>query len=127
MKKVNDTYLWNEYLASVIPLASDHKEADLPPRLKVKRAPALAVSYCLDLHQKTLQEAYQTTLSFIEKHYRLGSKQIQIITGKGREGKGAIRSEFQGWLDTAAFKKYIREWKWTNDKGAILLWFKKSK
>ena len=75
----------------------------------------------------TVQDAYDLTLSFIEKHYCLGTKKIQIITGKGREGKGLIRSEFPGWLDTTIFKQYIREIKWTNDKGAVNLWLKKNK
>jgi len=75
----------------------------------------------------TVEEAYQKTRQFIEKHYKIASKKIQIITGKGREGKGLIHGEFMGWLDTKPLKQYIREAKWTNDEGAVDLWLKKSK
>ena len=85
------------------------------------------IIYCLDLHQLTIQDAYQKTRQFIEKHYKIGRKKIQIITGKGRNGQGAIRAEFSGWLDTERFKKYIRTINWTNDEGAVDLWLKKNK
>jgi DNA-nicking Smr family endonuclease len=56
-----------------------------------------------------------------------GTKKIQIITGKGRMGQGAIRSEFESWLDTPQFRKYIQKCEWTNDKGAMNLCLKKRK
>ena len=127
MKQVQDTQLWNELKKTVQPLELDMLNQDLPPRLKVHRSPVQPVLYTLDLHQMTLQQAYQKTLQFIEKHYKIGSKKIQIITGKGREGKGAIRAEFSGWLDTNLFRQYIRTVKWTNDEGAVDLWLKKHK
>jgi len=127
MIKLQDAALWDELKGSVQPLDCGVAEQDLPPRLRVRRAPPKPLAYCLDLHRMTLQEAHVATLQFILKHYKRGSKHIQIITGKGIEGKGAIRSEFAGWLDTRSFKEYIREWKWTNDEGAADLWLKKNK
>lgn len=127
MKQANDTELWNQLKQSVQPLAFNAAEQDLPPRLKVRRAPLSPVSYNLDLHHLTIQEAYQKTQQFIEKHYKIGTKHIQIITGKGREGKGAIHGEFAGWLDTTPFKQYIRQWEWKNDGGAANLWLRKKK
>ncbi|MBQ4471685.1 MAG: Smr/MutS family protein [Alphaproteobacteria bacterium] len=125
--KPEDINLWDELKKSVQPFNSDKIGGELPPRLKVRRAPLKPVTYCLDLHRMTVEEAYRKTLQFIEKHYKIGSKKIQIITGKGREGKGLIHSEFMGWLDTKTLKQYIREAKWTNDEGAVDLWLKKSK
>ena len=127
MKQPSDTVLWEELKKTVQPLDVGMVEQDLPPRLKVRRAVMVPATYCLDLHQMTIQQAYQATLHFVEKHFKIGSKKIQIITGKGREGKGLIHGEFMGWLDTKPFKQYIREAKWTNDEGAVNLWLKKNK
>ena len=127
MIKVKDIELWNDLRSSVQPLDTKCVDQELPPRLKVRRVFPKALPLQLDLHQMTIQEAYQSSAQFIEKHYKFGTKQIQIITGKSREGKGLIHGEFAGWLDTNLFKQYIRSWKWTNDEGAVNLWLKKNK
>ena len=127
MKQAQDIQLWNDLKKTVRPLEAGRVDQDLPPRLKVRLAPVRPMSYTLDLHQMTLEQAYQSTLKFVDKHFKIGSKKIQIITGKGRLGKGLIRSEFPGWLETKPFKSCIREARWTNDKGAVDLWLKKSK
>ena len=125
--KIEDDNLWEDLKKTVQPIDFGRAGEDFPPRLKVHRAPLRPVAYCLDLHQMTVEEAYQKTVQFIEKHYKIGSKKIQIITGKGREGKGLIHSEFANWLDTNRLTQYIREAKWTNDEGAMNIWLKKSK
>lgn len=125
--KTEDNDLWEELKKSVKPIDSDQLGKDFPPRLKVHRAPPRPVAYCLDLHQMTVDEAYQKTVQFIEKHYKIGSKKIQIITGKGRERQGLIHAEFANWLDTKRLKQYIREATWTNDEGAMNIWLKKNK
>ena len=127
MKTVQDAELWEELKKTVQPIETGRKDEDFPPRLKVHRAMRNPVAYCLDLHQLTVEDAYQKTVQFIEKHYKIGSKKIQIITGKGREGKGIIHMEFANWLDTTRLKQYIREAKWTNDEGAMNIWLKKNK
>lgn len=127
MKHTEDTDLWDQLKESVQPLDLNVTGQDLPPRLKVRYAPSKPLPYVLDLHQMTVQEAYLAAQQFIVRHYKIGTKRIQIITGKGREGKGLIHGEFPGWLDTKSFKQYIREWKWTNDEGAVDLWLKKNK
>ena len=125
--KIEDAHLWEDLKKTVQPFDCERREEDLPPRLRVRRASQKPLAYCLDLHQMTVQEAYQKTIQFIEKHYKIGSKMIQIITGKGREGKGLIHAEFANWLDTNRLRQYIRETKWTNDKGAMDIWLKKNK
>ena len=119
--------MWNDLKKTVQPLETGVVEQELPPRLKVRRASVQPVAYTLDLHQMTLEQAYQSTLKFVDKHTKMGTKKIQIITGKGRLGKGLIRSEFPGWLETKPFKSCIREVRWTNDGGAVDLCLKKSK
>jgi len=127
MLSSEDLTVWEELKKSISSVDFGRKTEDLPPRLKVKKSPQKHLSDILDLHKMTLEEAYQQTLVFIKKHYQIGSKRIQIITGKGREGKGLIHNEFMGWLETCTLKRYIREAKWTNDNGAVELWLKKNK
>jgi DNA-nicking Smr family endonuclease len=50
----------------------------------------------LDLHGLTLEEAYKKLKSFIEKHYRKGSRCVLIITGKGSPGQ--LAREVPRWL-----------------------------
>ena len=127
MQPITDLSLWDKIKVSFRPIKKTHQKRDFPERLRVYRNNTPPLSNILDLHHKTVQEAYVTTQDFIKKHMKLGTKNIQIITGKGRMGQGAIRSEFEGWLDTPKFQKYIRTSEWTNDKGAINLCLKKHK
>ncbi len=127
MRKITDTELWEKIKASVRPLVHSETPNELPPRLKVRRAPVVILHNTLDLHQKTLEEAYNATEVFLCRHFQKGTKRVQIITGKGHLGGGLIRSEFAGWLDTPKFKAYIRTYEWTHDKGAMNLWLKKNK
>ncbi len=127
MNCAKDIELWDKLKKEIQPLKVDVVLKDLPPRLKVRYKFVKTLPLKLDLHRMTIQEAYLNTLQFVEKHYKIGTKSVQIITGKGREGQGAIRLEFMGWLETPIFKQYIRKTQWTNDKGAVDLWLKKSK
>jgi len=122
-----DADTWDKLKESVRPLDTKRAQKELPPRLKVRRTVQKPISYSLDLHRMTVQEAYQKTVQFIEKHHKIGTKKIQIITGKGQNGQGLIRSEFANWLDTKTLKQYIRESEWTNDKGAMDIWLNKHK
>ena len=127
MLNPEDAIIWEELKKTVSCGQFGKKKEELPPRLKVHCSQKTPLPFCLDLHKMTLEEAYQETLSFIKKHYQLGTKKVQVITGKGREGKGLIRGEFTGWLETSKFKKYIREANWTNDGGAVEIWLRKNK
>lgn len=124
--KINDFELWEKLKQTVQPILSGSLDFPVPPRLKVRRV-IKTLPCVLDLHHKTLDEAYSETLNFLATHFQKGTKKVQIITGKGHAGEGAIHCEFDGWLDTAAFRAYIRASEWTNDKGAINLWLKKDK
>ena len=127
MLKTLDTHLWDKIKESVVALKSGRHHAQFPPRLHVvKRAPS-PLSISLDLHQMTVEEAHQQTKSFIENHFQLGTKKVLVITGKGRDKKGLIHSEFMGWLDTRCFQQYISNATWTKDEGAVEIWLKKNK
>ena len=122
-----DMSLWNEVKESFTPIKKTHQQREMPKRLYVHKKQRQPVSNQLDLHHKTVQGAYLSTQEFIQRHVRLGTTQVQIITGKGHLRQGAIRTEFEGWLDTPQFRKYISKKEWTNDKGAMNLCLKKSK
>ena len=49
----------------------------------------------LDLHDKTLEEAYQKCQEFINEAYINNLKKVEIITGKS----GSIRREFPFWAE----------------------------
>ena len=124
--KTSDFELWEKLKRTVQQLPSGVSDFPLPPKLKVHRV-IKTLPCVLDLHHKTLAEAYAETLNFLATHFQKGTKKVQIITGKGHAGEGAIRCEFDGWLDTSSFQAYVRKAEWTNDKGAVNLWLKKDK
>ena len=127
MLNSEDIIVWNELKKTISCGNFGIKKEDLPPRIKVRCAEKRPLSFCLDLHKMTVEEAYQKTLKFLKKHYELKTKKVEVITGKGYEGKGLIHGEFMGWLDTRVFREYVKEAKWTNDTGAVEIWLKKNK
>lgn len=61
----------------------------------------------IDLHGNTLNEAHKRLTSFIRRSYGSGKRYLLVITGKGRNGGGAIRNEFRLWLETEEMRKFI--------------------
>lgn len=62
----------------------------------------------LDLHGYNLDEAYSTLLSFITKHYYVGSRCLLIITGYGNKiNTGVIKNSFANWLDNSEIRHMI--------------------
>ncbi len=57
-----------------------------------------AIDAKLDLHGMTTQKAHKSLISFIEKHVKLGSRRLLVITGKGN---GILRSELPNWLSVS--------------------------
>ena len=79
------------------------------------------------MHGYTLEEAYNAVKSFIDLHYKKESKQIKIITGKGINQLGKIKSEIELWLETPVFSHKIRETKWINSGGVLQITLKRNK
>ena len=61
---------------------------------------ALELDGRLDLHGKTQDEAYHALARFMAAQWKFGHRQLLIITGKGREGQGTLRSNLPVWLAT---------------------------
>ncbi|MBR6730603.1 MAG: Smr/MutS family protein [Alphaproteobacteria bacterium] len=126
-----DLAYWSLFISSIKPLKQkkgvERVKPILKERLKIKPKQEKEVSYILDLHGLTLQDAYTTVLRFIALHFALSSKSVLIITGKGLKGEGKIKNEILFWLETDKFKEKISRYEVENQGGAIRLYLKKEK
>ncbi|MFY9287866.1 MAG: Smr/MutS family protein [Alphaproteobacteria bacterium] len=66
-----------------------------------------AIEARLDLHGKTQDEAYAALQRFITAQVKTGHRNLLIITGKGRDAKGALRTNLVNWLETFDTAKHI--------------------
>ena len=118
--------IWKSVIENVKPLHVDNKYTYIKPVNKTKLKKEIEyISYELDLHGYSVQEAYENILDFIKKHYENKSKYITIITGKGTDKKeGLIHKEIIDWFDTDEFILYIKNYEWINNNGALKIWLK---
>jgi len=118
--------IWKSVIENVKPLYVDNKYTYIKPVNKTKLKKEIEyISYELDLHGYSVQEAYENILDFIKKHYENKSKYITIITGKGTDKKeGLIHKEIINWFDTDEFILYIKNYEWINNNGALKIWLK---
>lgn len=122
--RVADEQLWEEVKKTVKPVKRRVKR-DVPKRLRVVCGVPKPTKTILDLHGKTIQEAFESTNAFIKKARRAGLKEITIITGRGTTGKALIKNEFEGWLENPKISPHIRTHQWQSKGGAIKITLKK--
>lgn len=67
----------------------------------------------LDLHGYTLQEAFDTVISYLDLCYTYNVKSVTIITGKGK-GDATIRREFPHWLEHPVIVDKVSEYQELN-------------
>lgn len=120
-----DIALWNKFISTVTPLKKTKVKIEV--HKQYFRKVMYSVSYILDLHGYTVQEAYNTVIDFISRHHRINTNHITIITGKGINNTGLIKNEIVDWLDTNILKQYIKSYEWTNDNGALKIYLKRKK
>lgn len=118
--------IWKSVIENIKRLRVDNKFTYIKPVVKRQFKKEIEyISYELDLHGYSVQEAYEKVLGFIKKHYKNKSKYITIITGKGTDKReGLIHREILNWFDTAKFDQYIKAYKWINNNGALLVYLK---
>ncbi len=121
---IPDENLWEEVKATVKSVKKKVKR-DIPKRLRVIRSALKTPQTILDLHGKTVQEAFEETSDFIRHARRLGLKEITVITGRGTTGKALIKNEFEGWLDNPKISSHVRTHQWQNHGGAVKISLKK--
>lgn len=124
----NDETDWMVFAQSVQPLqqAKNLNKKEMSPRLNVRKT-AKILLYTLDLHGKTLEEAHALTQTFLDRHFKKGSKQVTIITGKGLNNTGKIKNEIEFWFETPPFKEKIRSFCWENGGGVLKITLKRTK
>ena len=67
----------------------------------------LVPNITLDLHGYTLYSAKLLLQKFISTCYEKNIRNILIITGKGKDNKGALKQEVPIWLSDKYFNKYL--------------------
>jgi DNA-nicking Smr family endonuclease len=72
------------------------------------RAGKLPAARTLDLHGKTVQSAYNALQRFLLAAHADHLRCVEVITGRGSgESGGAIRREFQLWLNLPSIRPLI--------------------
>jgi hypothetical protein len=108
--------LWEDFTNGV-KLQSSDIVPDSKPAIR-PQVQDISFRSVLDLHNFTIQAAYDASNAHIEEAFYLGITKIQHITGKS----GQISQEFETW---ASLHPRIRKIKKQNDGGAWLLWLKR--
>jgi DNA-nicking Smr family endonuclease len=72
----------------------------------------------LDLHNLTIQQAYEASNRHLEEAFYLSIRKVQHITGKS----GQISQEYETW---ARLHPRVRKIEKQNDGGAWKIWLKK--
>lgn len=106
-----DFSLWQKFIRTVIPLRAKNRVA--PPskpvrRVWVRRSDKGYVPPTLDLHGMIATEAYEMFLAFLKAHLKQGTRQITVITGKGKDGQGILKKEFPLWLENPFIADFIQ-------------------
>ena len=91
-----------------LPLGIGHHPAGVDGstwnRFRTGRLPPVRT---LDLHGHTLQRAFHALESFLRSAHAEHLRCVEIITGRGGAGGGAIRREFPVWINHPEFRAFI--------------------
>ena len=75
--------------------------------LKIFKKKKIEPDVSLDLHGHTLYSAKLLLQKFISNCYEKNIRNVLIVTGKGRNNKGALKEEVPKWLGDKLFNKYV--------------------
>lgn len=67
----------------------------------------MAIDGRIDLHGMTQDAAHASLLAFIARSFDGGRRCVLVITGKGREGSGILRSQVPRWLNQSPLRERI--------------------
>jgi len=86
-----------------------------PPALdrKIKRKIAnrrIPIDATLDLHGMTLQEAWEYMFAALMQAADQNFRTLLVVTGRGRDGQGALRKALPGWLESDRLRDKIAGW-----------------
>jgi DNA-nicking Smr family endonuclease len=113
--------LWDKVCASI---NNDRSRIRLNTYNKIHHP---AVYSSIDLHGYSEDSAYMAVSQMIATNYQNGSKEITIITGKGRNSVGILRRLVPYWLDTT-LSHYVRSYNFDpKNAGQLIVMLKKEK
>lgn len=93
--------------APAAPLAVGRTEdMDGKQARRLKRG-ELPIDARLDLHGLTLERAHAALSGFIRRAHASGARLVIVVTGKGPDGRGRIRSEAPHWLNAADLRPLV--------------------
>ena len=118
MLSEEDKLVWNEYVKKVKPLKR-RKDSKISsffslPHLFLRKQHA-DLPNTLDLHQMTLDEAFNVFVKFLNIHFNQKTKKITVITGRGKDDRGQLKKEFPMWLENDVFKNKINSFSMKNE------------
>lgn len=61
----------------------------------------------LDLHGWAEAEAYERLVAFLSASHAMGRRCVLVITGKGREGRGVLKTNLPRWINEAALRPLV--------------------
>ncbi|MBI2241829.1 MAG: Smr/MutS family protein [Magnetospirillum gryphiswaldense] len=67
----------------------------------------MAIDAALDLHGMTQDAAHGALLSFVARAHDAGRRCLLVITGKGKQGPGVLRSQVPRWLNQSPLRERI--------------------
>lgn len=85
--------------APLVPLDVRGAERLFRPHPKVEAS--------LDLHGMTQDQAHRKVIAFLETQQARGARHVEIVTGKGRDGAGVLRTSLPNWLNMPALRPLI--------------------
>ena len=95
--------------ASALPTPRRSGEAQESRDRRVRRG-KVDIDGRFDLHGLTQAAAERHLQAFVESQAQRGARCLLIITGKGRDGEGVLRRNFQHWLTTSAASQLVSGW-----------------
>ena len=89
--------------------------------------PQQSISSIIDLHGYTEDTAYMAISQLLAVNYQHGSREVTIITGKGKGGIGILRRLVPHWLDTS-LSGYVRSYNFDpKNIGQLIVHLRKEK
>jgi len=67
----------------------------------------MEIEAVLDLHGQTQEVAHGELDAFIERAWRAGRRCVLVVTGKGAQGAGVLKSQVPRWLNQSPLRERI--------------------
>ncbi|MCC7168019.1 MAG: Smr/MutS family protein [Rhodospirillales bacterium] len=83
-------------------------KADLDRRSAERLAKGqMRIEARLDLHGWAEAEAHERLVAFLSASHAMGRRCVLVITGKGREGRGVLKTNLPRWINEAALRPLV--------------------